>query len=182
MTLKCTVLLAFSGFMLMSPAFADINYELTSGGDTITFSLPELPAVQSSCALDSDCFSVSPVTLTVDGTVISGATVSFYTPADLGGLTILEGGVGSTVLVNNDGPNEEQLFTGTLANPTLETFSNLQLVKENAFGPQYNEAFLLNATSASGTAAPEPSYVVLLLVGVSVIAGMRLRKRVTVGA
>ena len=115
--------------------------------------------------------------VTVDGTLFSNATVSFYTPANLGGLTILEAGVRSTVLVNNDGPNNEQLFTGTLTNPTLETFTKLKLVKENAFGPLYNEAFLLNATSTSSTATPEPSYVGLLLLCVAVIAGVRLRKR-----
>lgn len=60
-------------------------------------------------------------------------TVSFYTPANGGGLTILQGGLGSTVLVNNDGPGFEQLFTGSLTSPSLETFSNLQLVGVGAF-------------------------------------------------
>ena len=60
-------------------------------------------------------------------------TLSFYTPANGGGLTILQGGLGSTVLVNNDGPGFEQLFTGSLTSPSLETFSNLQLVGVGAF-------------------------------------------------
>jgi hypothetical protein len=96
-------------FILTGAAFADIDYTLTAGSDTISFSLPQLPTPTASCYLSSDCFSVSPVALVVDGTLYNG-TVSFYTPANGGGLTILQAGLGSTVLVNNDGPGFEQLF------------------------------------------------------------------------
>jgi hypothetical protein len=179
-------LCALSGlFALMSPAFADIDYTLTGSlGDVITFSLPENPTALSpsppapDCFLSHDCFSVFPVSIVVNGTPDTSATVSFYTPANLGGLTILQGGAGSTVLVNNNGPGNLQLFTGTLENPTLETFSNLQLLQESAFGPQYNEAFLLNGTN--GTVTPEPgSYAVLILAfgGVMLVARSRRAKQ-----
>jgi hypothetical protein len=87
--------------------------------------------------------------------------------------------VGSTVLVNNNGPGNEQLFTGTLENPTLGTFSNLQLLQESAFGPKYNEAFLLNGTNGS-TVTPEPgSYAALILGigGVMLVARSRRAKQ-----
>jgi hypothetical protein len=156
-------------FVLAGSTFADINYTLTGSlGDVITFSLPQNPTALSpsppaaTCFLDDDCFSVWPVPVTLDGTLYSTATVSFYTPGDLGGITILAGGLGSAVLVNNDGPGDEQLFSGTVTNPTLENFTNLQLVQEGAFSPEYNEAFLLNASGA--TVTPEPgSYAALIL-------------------
>jgi hypothetical protein len=158
----------------MSPAMADtIDYTLTSGADTITFSLPQTPTPLASCAFSTDCFSLSPVSLTVDGSAVSNGEVNFYTPTNGGGLTILEG---STLLVNNDGPGSEQLFNGALTNPTLEAFTNLQLVGTSDSSPQFNEAFLLNAVGGSTTTpTPEPSSVLLLLVGGSVIAGMRKR-------
>jgi hypothetical protein len=158
-SIRSTLCALGSVFILTGSAIADINYTLTgSSGDVISFSLPQLPAVQTTCTYN-DSFCISPVTLVVDGNVITNGTVAFYTPANLGGLTIQEGG---TLLVNNDGPGNEQLFAGTLSNPTLETFSNLQLVKENAYGPQYDEAFVLNASTSGVT--PEPgSYAALIL-------------------
>jgi uncharacterized protein (TIGR03437 family) len=62
-----------------------------------------------------------------------------------------QGGPGYIQGVPNTG---EQLFTGTLGAPTLETFSNLQLVAATYSNPQYNESFLLTAT---GPPSPPPS-------------------------
>jgi hypothetical protein len=172
MSIRLTLCALSSLFVLTGAAVADINYTLTgAAGDIITFSLPQLPAVQTNCTY-ANSFCISPVTIVVDGNTISNGTVAFYTPANLGGLTIQEG---SALLVNNDGPGNEQLFTGTLANPTLESFSNLQLVKEGAYNPQYNEAFLLNASTT-----PEPgSYAafILGLGGVMLVARSRRAKR-----
>jgi hypothetical protein len=173
------VSLCFFATLMVAPAFSGaIDYTLTSGGDTITFSLPGVPTAQA-CNFSNSCFSLSPVGLTVDGSSIADGEVNFYTNANGGGLTIVNLTT-STLLVNNDGPGSppEVLFTGTVSNPTLEMFSNLQLVAVGSFGPQYNEAFLLNATSAAST-TPEPSSVVLLLIAGLAIAGTRARGRLT---
>ena len=164
-----------TALILVSPAFAStISYTLTSGTDTITFALPQMPTtplLTAVCPLSSNCFSLSPVSLTLDGSAVSNGVVNFYSSANLGGLTVSEG---STLLVNNNGPGNEELYTGTFANPTLETFNNLQLLATGSFGPQLNEAFLLNAVGASTTTTPEPSSLLLLFVGGSAIAGMRM--------
>ncbi len=164
-----------TALILVSPAFAaTISYTLTSGSDTITFSLPQMPTtplLTTVCPLSSNCFSLSPVSLTVDGSAVSNGVVNFYSSANTGGLTISEG---STLLVNNNGPGNEQLFTGTFASPTLETFTNLQLIQTGAFSPRLNEAFLLNAVAGTNTSTPEPSSVLLLLTGGAATAGMRM--------
>jgi hypothetical protein len=163
-------------FILMRPALADINYTLTAGTDTITFSLPQMPTVQTTCTYP-DGFCITPVTLVVDGNTITGGTVAFYSPADDGGLTIQDG---STLLVNNDGPSNEQLFTGTLANPTLGTYTNLQLVSTSAGAPVYEEAFTLNAVATAPEAGSYASYAALILglAGVTrLVKSQRARQR-----
>jgi hypothetical protein len=167
-------LLLCLGTFLVAPVFGTtVNYALSAGSDTITFSLPQIPTAQA-CNFSVDCFSLYPVGLTVDGTSIANGEVSFYTTANHGGLTVVNLAT-NTLLVNNDGPSDEVLFTGTVTNPTLETFSNLQLVATSAFGPQYNEAFILNATTAAST-APEPSPVIMIIVGGLAIAGICARR------
>jgi hypothetical protein len=75
-------------------------------------------------------------TITIDGTTANG-NVEFFAPDQDGGLAIQEGG---KLLVNQVGP---QLFTGTLADPTLEEFSNLKLTGFPDGNPAYDESFLL---------------------------------------
>ena len=168
--MRSTLFVLASMTVMTGSAFADIDYTLTAGTDVISFSLPELPAVQSSCDYfgDTSCFAVYPVSLVVDGSDITG-NVSFYQPGVGGGLTVCSGTVcgAGTVLVNNDGPNDEQLFTGTLANPDLEEFSDVQLTAAATGSPQYNEAFVLNATSSAST--PEPASYALSLLGLGAI-------------
>jgi hypothetical protein len=155
-------------FVLTGSAFADvfIDYTLTAGTDTISFSLPQLPAVQAPCNYfgDTSVFCVAPVSLTVDGSTVIG-NVGFYQPGVGGGLDVCTGSLPcalGTVLVNNDGPGGAQLFSGTLENPTLETFSNIQLGIAPAGDPLFNEAFTLNAVATGVT--PEPgSYAALIL-------------------
>jgi hypothetical protein len=136
-----------------TPINYTVNYTLTSNSDVITFSLPQQPIPLDSCAFSTYCFSVTPISLSLGGDTISNGVVSFYTPASKGGITIMEG---DTLLVNNDGPYNLQLFSGTLSAPVLTTFSNLQLAQEDFGRPLLNEAFVLNAT------APEPGTLELL--------------------
>ncbi len=126
----------------------------------ITFTVPQQP-VPVTCTYASDCFGVDPTNLTVNGSPVSGGVVNFYTPAQSGGLTILDG---TTLLVNNGGPGNLELFSGSLSAPTLNTYSNLSLLAYSFGSPTYDEAFLLNATSSSA-ATPEPAEILLLLLG-----------------
>lgn len=176
----CTLSCCF--FVLTGSAFADIaiiDYTLTGPTDTITFSLPQVPAVQTSCSF-ADSFCITPVTLVVDGSTIDNGTVAFYTPGDGGGLTLQEG---NKLLVNQGGPGYSpsvpgsgaQLFTGPLANPTLGTYVNTQLVGAPFDSPTYNESFVLNATASSVT--PEPgSYAALILAFSCIMLVIRSRR------
>ncbi len=118
----------------------------------ITFTLPQQP-VPVTCTFSDSCFGVNPTNLVVDGSPISNGVVNFYTPAESGGFTILEG---TTLLINNGGPGNLQLFSGILSSPTLNAYSSLQLVAYSYGSPTYDEGFLLNATSSTPT-TPEPS-------------------------
>jgi hypothetical protein len=169
--LFATVAGAFMASASLVHAGSLVSYILTSGTDTIKFSIPQTPTPLA-CALSYDCFSVSPVAVTIDGVTDASAIVSFYTPSNGGGLTIVEG---STTEINNDGPGDEQLFSGTLGKPTLETFSNLQLVGVDAYSPALDESFLLNG-AGTGPSAPEPKTYALVLGGFAVIA-LTLRRR-----
>ena len=180
MTFIRLTLCALSGFLVLTgSAFANINYTLTSGNDTITFSIPQLPAVQAPCSYFGDTagFCVSPVALIVDGSPITG-DVGFYQPGVGGGLVVCTGQAcaAGTVLVNNGGPGNEQLFTGTLAAPTLLTFSNIQLFAAPAGSPLYNEAFVLNATSSAAT--PEPGSFAALILGLGSVMLVARSRRV----
>ncbi|MDQ2839550.1 MAG: hypothetical protein M3Y72_00600 [Acidobacteriota bacterium] len=152
-----------------------LSYTLAAGSDLITFTLPQQP-VPVACTFATDCFGVDPANLAVDGSPVTGGVVNFYTPAQSGGLTILDG---STLLVNNGAPGNLQLFSGSLSAPTLNAYSNLQLVASSYGSPTYDEGFLLNATSST-TATPEPSVVFLTLLGglVLLIAYPRLRSTI----
>ncbi len=146
-----------------TPLNYNVNYALTANSDVITFTLPQNPIPLGSCAFSTNCFSVTPVNLVIDGDAVSNGTVSFYESANQGGMTILGG---DTLLVNNDGPGNLQLFSGTLSAPVLTAFSNLQLVQEPYGSPAMNEAFVLNAS------APEPRTVYLLFPALLVSAAL----------
>jgi hypothetical protein len=159
-----------------APLNYTLNYRLTSNSDVITFSLPRLPTPLDSCAYSSDCFSVTPTNLVIDGDSVSNGTVSFYEPSTGGGITIMQG---DTLVVNNDGPNGLQLFSGTLSEPDLIGFSNLQLLEEHIGSPALDEAFLLNIS------APEPGTLKLLflacLVPAALLGGRAALRRKTLG-
>jgi PEP-CTERM motif len=166
---KLSILAACFVFSMAVASAANVDYTLTSGDDVITFSLPQPPAI-TPCSFRDSCFGTSPTDLVVNGMLISDASVNFYTDAELGGLTILDG---STLLVNNGGT---ELFSGTLLAPTLKTFTNLQLGGYSFGSPVLNEAFTLNAVLNPPATAPEPAAAALILAGAGVAALINRRR------
>ena len=180
-------LLVFSLTLSGSKAFASsLSYTLTnaSSGDIITFSVPVPPTILG-CDFygDTDCFAVTPENLTVDGTPLADPNeqVDYFEgiPGPYGGLVIWDPTT-LAVLINQGGleiaPNEYQtLYSGTLTDPTLEDFTNLQLQTYGYGSPEYNESFVLNATGAT-TATPEPGSILLLGTGLLSLAGAVRRK------
>lgn len=160
-----TLLAAF----FTAAAFAtDIDYVLTTSTDTLSFTLPQQP-VAGTCQIGIHCFSVSPVSVTFDGNTFNNGVISFYLSDQDGGLTVLEG---NTLLVNNDGPNNQELFTGSLTDPTLEVFSNLQLSTDAYDSPEYAESFALTATPV-----PEPLPMIAIPGAVLAAFGLLRRRR-----
>ncbi len=149
-----------------------LDYTLSAGSDVITFSLPQQPALVT-CNFPTSCFGVLPMNLVVDGSPVSNGQVNFYDSSNAGGLTILKG---TTLLVNNGGPGNMPLFSGTLTSPTLDTFSNLLLVQYSFGSPVYDEAFTLNS-SVAATTTPEPSAALLLFTGLASVFALFRRRR-----
>jgi hypothetical protein len=173
-------LLVFSLTLSGSKAFASsLSYTLTnaSSGDIITFSVP-LPPTILACNFFSDtsCFAVTPDNLTVDGTPLldPNEQVDYFNGTQGGGLVIWDP-ITEAVLINQGGPMiapgvYQTLYSGTLTDPTLENFTNLQLQTYGYGSPEYNESFVLNATGAT-TATPEPGSILLLGTGLLGLAG-----------
>jgi len=185
----CSCVAASILFSTGKAVASTINYVLTSNSssDTISFDLLSQPGMNLPCNLGGfNCFSVSPVDLTINGTLFSGGVVDFMSGDnfhDGGGVLIQY--ANESLIVNLAGPEigdtgtYETLYSGTLSDPTLEAFSNLSLTGYSYFGPQFDENFTLNATSASegsNSAVPEPPSFVFLGSGLVAFAGMMRRK------
>lgn len=132
-----------------SAVAAHVNYTLTSGTDTITFSLPQQPTAAASCAFYGNCATFNNVAVSVNGSLYPAAQVNFYLSSADGGLTIFTSQSETTMLVNNDGNSAEQLFTGPVTSPTLTApISSYVLAQEGYNNPVYNEQFNLTASLA----------------------------------
>jgi hypothetical protein len=170
----------------VTEAFAsEIDYTLTDlpDSDVITFSIPSNPTPTGTCGFPGfTCFTVEPVALTVDGTPVPNGIVDFFisTAPNDGGLVVADP---SQTFINQAGPvlgpdDYEILYSGTLADPTLLSFTNLQLGGGYGTGsPEFLESFVLNGTAApSNGATPEPGSIVLLGSGLLGLAGALRRK------
>jgi hypothetical protein len=94
-----------------------VHYNLAgSAGDVVTFDLPSSTPVGASCfAHPPDCFGVSPVTATINGSVYSGLEVEFFGSSEFGGIG-LEQGDENPEWIHTFGP---LLFSGSTTSPTL---------------------------------------------------------------
>jgi len=181
--LLCSLLTASILVSMGTAGASTINYVLTTTPGaptplTISFSLPSQPGSNLPCDFYHSCFSVTPVDFSVNGTPYTGGIVDFYdsSPGPDGGLVLQY--ADASILVNLGGavlsPGVYQtLYSGTLSDPTLLSFSNLPLYGYSNFGPQIDENFILNA---SPNATPEPSSLLLLGSGLVGFAGMLRRK------
>jgi hypothetical protein len=175
----------------MNKALAqEINYTLTDvpGKDVITFSLPANPTIppDATCQFPGYpdiCVTVSAPTLVVDGISYTNGIVDFFTPPSpgLGGLVVAD--KGGTEFLNQAGPylgpnDYEALFSGSLTSPTLETFTNLQLLGGYSSGSPIlgEQAFVLNARVPEGGTGW--TYLLLAGAGLAFAFGVRAAKRI----
>src|SRR5271156_403887 len=134
----------FAGAAAVVPAYADsIQYTLKdSGGDVITFTLPQFP---TPIATSADWFAESTL-VTIYG-ISSTEDVTFYDSSFLGGLSIASTPFTDQIL-DQAGP---VLFSGSINNPKLLTETDVPLTctaispAPACSGNKYTAAFTLNA-------------------------------------
>jgi hypothetical protein len=140
------------------------NFTYVLGGNTYTWSLPNMPTIPSGNA-SSNSFFIEPVSYTVDGGGQTGGTLTFFISGDGGGFELQNSS--DATLLNEFGG---QVFSGPAGDPT----SNPTFI---------DNVFTLNDGSAEGPAGtltivgtPEPGTLALLGAGVLSLFGFR-RKR-----
>jgi hypothetical protein len=182
MNLLCRGTFVALALMAASVAHADV-FTLTSGGTTISFTLPGTPTVSGS-EPDNGGFYLNSVAVDVNGTT-SNKELAFYLAGagTFGGLSIEDANQGADfddgtgLLIDQSG---SQLFSGTITSPTflLGSFALTNLVP-NSFSPAFTGNFSVSITSSAPPAiTPEPSSVALLTTGLVGVAGMLKRRYV----
>lgn len=162
--MRRSLLLFATGFLCTLPACADEIFTLTSGGHTVTFTLPDTAPNESNVM----AFQYNDLIVTVDGLAYDNAGVDFYTSADDGGMQIT---VLDPFLLNLEG---SQLFTGPTTNPT---FASGDYSLTSMFGSTYRGDIAVSVSPVAAAVAPEPSAFALFGTGMLGFAGMLRRRR-----
>jgi len=143
-----------------------LEFTLSGGGDTFTFSLPSNPSPDSS--ISGTSFTLMNILITQDSTIDFTSDITFSNGSHGGGLEfpLPSSPFPPPIDLNLIGP---QLYTGSeispIFSPTVTPFT--------LSAPKGSDIFTLNITDAS--AIPEPSTITMLATGLLTLAGTARR-------
>jgi hypothetical protein len=161
--------LAVSSGAAKADSGTQITYTITGPStDPInaTFVIDMFPTVDPDNFALGEGFTIMPVSISIDGTDMTGDLITFYSAGSFGGLSDQAGFFN---LMNPGGATDAQMYTGSETNPQMTLYSDP--ITLTGFQDETGSYDVTVTTSAITT--PEPAGLLLLATGIVALCLMR---------